>query len=183
MTTAWSQRDDESGKAYQAFLYYLEGRARTQFEAYLDYCEWNWDRARREHEQATKNEPPRSFKRWPMRYDWNARRRAYYADIDEVALSDLMDSKARRKVQRIELLDDLKDVVSELGITFLRDKVAAGELHVNEFVALFDKLFRNYRDELNDLPTEKSEATVDASITYELEFTSRAPEVEDSDGE
>jgi len=168
MPTPWSQRDDESGKAYQAFLYYLEGRARTQFEAFLDYCEWNWDRARKEAEQGRKNEPPSWFRRWSAKHEWTSRRRAYYADVDDRALSELLDSKARRKVERIELLDDLKDVVSELGIAFLRQKVAAGELQVNEFVALFDKLFRNYRDELNDLPDQKHNHDLEVGAAEQL---------------
>jgi hypothetical protein len=181
MSQPWSQRKGESSKAYQAFLFYLEDRAKTQFAAYIDYCRWNWDKARAEHEQSTRNEPPRSFKGWASKFDWSERRRAYYADVDAKALDTLMESKAGRKVDRVELLDELRAVLEEWGAKYLRALFADGKVNVKDLTALLDKLYRNYREELNDLPTEKSE--VDASVTYELAFTSRDPVDEDGDGD
>lgn len=166
MATEWSQLEGESNKAYQAFLYYIETRATTQLEAYLAYCEWNWDRARREAEEETKNEPPGWFKRWPSQFLWSKRRDAYYAHIDERALQKVSEGKIARKVERLEMLDKFATIVDELGPGFLRKAFEDGEMSVREFVALIDKLMRNYRDELDDNPTERHE--VEGEVTYRL---------------
>lgn len=162
------QREGESGKAYQAFSYFIESRATTQLEAYIAYAEWNWDAARAEHEQSTRNEPPRYFKQWAADYDWNKRRKDFYSDVDDLALSDLFESKARRKVERVEFLDSVQELIDDLGIPFLRKALKKGDLKVGEFIKLLDKVMQHYRSELDDMPTERLQHDFDEPAAERL---------------
>lgn len=170
MANPWDKRDGETAKAYQAFQFYLEERDKTQFAAYLDYCEWNWDRGRKEDEKDTRNDPPAWFKRWPSKHDWSDRRGAFYADVDKQALADLKGSKARRKVERVQMLDDVRSEL-EVLIPELHQMALEQGVSLRDFVNALDKVMKNYREELDDKATERIEHTGEGGGPVEQTLT------------
>lgn len=158
MPKPWLQQPDESDKAFRAFEAYLEERDRTQLEAYREYVEWRDGGADTGDKPADANERtsvPGYFSRWASDHDWSRRRKAYYREIDERAYDELMESKARRKVERVELLDDVLEALEDEGLRLMRDRLQDGEASVQDVTIMIDKIFRHYRDELDDLPTQE----------------------------
>jgi hypothetical protein len=154
----WHKQSYESSKAYKGFTYYLEERDRSMFDAYIDYCEWNWSKKRSQQEVAQRidRQPPAHFRRWCSEHKWVNRRAAYYDEIDQIALNEMMATKARRKVERILFLDRVKDEL-EHGIPNIKTALDPAEFDLNAFVRAIDKVFSHYRDELDEQPTQKLE--------------------------
>lgn len=159
MSKPWLQQPDESAKAYKAFEAYLEDRDNTQLDAYLGYIEWRYDDEGTQSEKARKakarGRAPGHISRWASEHDWERRRKAYYAQIDEQAYDALMESKKRRKVERIELLDEAFEALEGNVGEALSTLLDSDDVDVQNLTLLIDKLLRQYRQELDDLPTQQ----------------------------
>jgi hypothetical protein len=157
MTKPWERREGETDKAWQAFQFYLEERAKSQYDAYLDYCAWNWNTDRAEAERKKDGrKPPRHFEGWASEHDWSERREAYWRDVDRRAHEDMMSSAARRKVERVEMLDDIKAQLEQL-VPFLAARAIAEDVSIKDFMGAIDKLMRHYREEFDEQATQKHE--------------------------
>lgn len=153
----WLQQPDETAKAYKAFECYLQERGGSQLDAYLRYCDWRFEGERAEERKTTSEErgcAPGYISEWATEHDWERRRKAYWRHIDEQAYDDLMASKKRRKVQRIELLDEAFEALDGKLQGVLERAIEQGEASVQDITFLLDKMLRQYREELDDLPTQ-----------------------------
>lgn len=176
MSKPWLQRPGETEKAYRAFEAYLEERDYTQVDAYCGYCEWRYSRGEAEERQKkarARATAPGYISEWATEHDWERRRRAFYRQVDEEAFDALMESKKRRKVERIQLLDEVQEVLEEELVEVLRRLLGAGEeeelnVSVKELAMLLDKLNKNFRAELDDLPTQEHDVADGSEIAAML---------------
>lgn len=170
---AWDKREDESSRAYSAFIIYRDMGPQRSLRKTADIY----------YEPGSLN--VRVIQKWSSKYDWVKRATAFdeakRKTFEETIAADFEAERTQERARRQAIVNSLRNMLAKI----MQEQISRDNLSPSEFNALTNAaktVLQESRAEYNDLPAQRQELSGPAGGAIEVKgYTTWSPDVWDDD--